>query len=121
VNRPRLAAAVVPTASAATRLTPLDARGVRITGGFWGERLRQNREWTLPHGASQLERSGNLANLHAAAAGRGSYRGGHDDFAWGNREPAGMRVWIPVDDATGMSDHMTDPRPPAGAFSAKSE
>ena len=68
-------AAVLPTESARLRLSPIDARGVRIEHGFWAERLRVNREVTLPHGAAQLERAGNLENFRIAAGGSGSYSG----------------------------------------------
>jgi DUF1680 family protein len=72
-------AAVVPTEAAGVRLRPADARGVRVEKGFWDERLRLNRERTLPHGAAELERCGNLDNFRAAAAGAGAYRGRSDD------------------------------------------
>ena len=32
------------------------AGDVRVTGGFWAERLRTNRERTIPHGLEQLRR-----------------------------------------------------------------
>ena len=50
-----------------TRLRPIDARTVRVEGGFWGERLAVNRETTIPHGLAQLEASGALDNFRNAA------------------------------------------------------
>jgi DUF1680 family protein len=67
-------AAVRPTPSAIARLTPLGAADVRITGGFWAERLRTNRERTIPHGLEQLRLAGNLGNLKLAAGAHGRYR-----------------------------------------------
>jgi uncharacterized protein len=61
------------------RLRPLDASGVRVTGGFWGDRLTTNRERTIPHGLEQLEASGALGNFRHAARGGGRYVGGIDD------------------------------------------
>lgn len=72
---------VSPVAGSA--LAPLDARGVRIAGGFWGDRVGRNREASLLHGAAQLEASGALGNLRRAADADGEpvggYRGGLDD------------------------------------------
>ncbi|MFL5672103.1 MAG: glycoside hydrolase family 127 protein [Chloroflexota bacterium] len=67
-------AAVRPTPSAIARLTPLGAGDVQITGGFWAERLRTNRERTIPHGLEQLRLAGNLSNLKLAAGAHGRYR-----------------------------------------------
>ena len=76
-------AAVVPTPGAFGVLRPLDLRGVRVTDGFWADRLQVNRERTLPHGAEQLETSGAIGNLRRAGAAHGipvgGYRGGIDD------------------------------------------
>jgi DUF1680 family protein len=69
---------VAPTPGRA-RLSPLDAAGVRVTGGFWGERLATNRARTIPHGLAQLETSGALGNFRHAARGSGRYVGGLDD------------------------------------------
>jgi DUF1680 family protein len=74
-----LMAPVVPTGSAAVRRRPIGLRGLSITGGLWADRRRIIREATIPHGARQLEAAGNLANLRAAAAGRGEYSGEADD------------------------------------------
>ncbi|MFO1539084.1 MAG: glycoside hydrolase family 127 protein [Chloroflexota bacterium] len=80
---PRPISLVRPTAGAGSPLRPIDARGVRVTGGFWGERVGRNRAVTLLHGAAQLEASGALGNLRRAAeadgAPVGGYRGGLDD------------------------------------------
>ena len=45
-----------------------------ISGGLWAERMRTNRERTIPHGLTQLESAGNLGNLHLAAGAQGRYR-----------------------------------------------
>jgi uncharacterized protein len=45
--------------------------GVTLASGFWGDRQRQNREVTIPHGIDMLEASGTLENLRVAA-GRSS-------------------------------------------------
>jgi DUF1680 family protein len=67
-------AAVLPTDAALGRFRPLDARHVRVTGGFWGDRLSTNRERTIPHGFRQLTEVGTLQNLRLAAGEKGSYR-----------------------------------------------
>jgi DUF1680 family protein len=67
-------AAVRPTPAAIARLTPIGARDSRVTGGFWAERLRTNRERTIPHGLEQLRLAGNLTNLTLAAGAHGRYR-----------------------------------------------
>jgi uncharacterized protein len=46
---------------------PLTGGTAEITGGFWGDRQRQNREVTIPHGIRMLEESGTLENLRIAA------------------------------------------------------
>ena len=73
-TRVRRGPAVRPTAGALSTLAPLDPRAVSITGGLWAERLRTNRERTIPHGLAQLESAGNLGNLHLAAGAQGRYR-----------------------------------------------
>ena len=65
---------VLPTDAAAVTLRPLPAGDVSITGGFWAERLRLNRESTIPHGFEQLDRAGNFHDLRLAAGATGSYR-----------------------------------------------
>ena len=61
---------------AETPLRPIDADGLRVTGGFWAERLATNRERSIPHGLAQLEASGALDNFRHAARGSGRYVGG---------------------------------------------
>jgi DUF1680 family protein len=68
------AAVVVPTASAISALSPLGGPNVRLTGGFWDERLRTNREDSIPHGYRQLDEAGTLANFALAAGAHGRYR-----------------------------------------------
>jgi DUF1680 family protein len=67
-------AAVLPTSVAIARLSPVLGSGATVTGGFWAERLRLNRERTLPHGFEQLRHAGNLSNLALAAGANGRYR-----------------------------------------------
>jgi hypothetical protein len=64
---------VRPTATARSRLQPLDSSQVAIVDGFLAERLRLNRERTIPHGFDQLRRSGTLNNLRLAAGADGRY------------------------------------------------
>ena len=68
-------AAVLPTAGAQSRLRPISAADVTVSGGFWGARLEANRERTIPAGYAQLEGAGTLHNFAlaagAAAAGDG--------------------------------------------------
>lgn len=73
---------VLPTASARTRLRPLSATDVTIGDGFWGERLRTNRDVTLRHGYEQLRAGGALHNLELAAGAGGSYRTFNDTFGF---------------------------------------
>ncbi|MFD8999917.1 glycoside hydrolase family 127 protein [Streptomyces sp. NPDC059582] len=61
------------TRRARTALRPPSA--AHVTGGFWAERRRVNAETSIPRGPAQLERAGNLANLRAAASGRGDFTG----------------------------------------------
>ena len=68
------AAAVLPTSAAIGRLTPLGADRVTVKGGLWGQRLKVNRERSIPHGFAQLDRAGNLANFRLAAGVKGRYR-----------------------------------------------
>jgi hypothetical protein len=79
---------VDPNPGAIGRLWPLPFGDATITGGFWAERLRRNRERTIPHGFAQLDRAGNFHDL-PPVTGRVI-----PDHLWSNREPAGMRVWI---------------------------
>jgi uncharacterized protein len=71
---PRRAGSVLPTDAAAPALRPLPAGDVAITGGFWAERLRVNRERSIPHGFEQLDGVGNFHDLRLAAGATGSYR-----------------------------------------------
>jgi DUF1680 family protein len=73
-------APVVPTRGADVRLRPLGVLRSRIDGGLWADRRRTNHDVTIPHGAAQLERAGNLFNFKlAAGTASGSYRGAADD------------------------------------------
>ncbi|HEY4188932.1 MAG TPA: beta-L-arabinofuranosidase domain-containing protein [Candidatus Limnocylindrales bacterium] len=65
---------VVPSAGAISALRPLDAAGTRITGGFWADRQRVNRERSIPFGFEQLDRAGNFHNLRLAAGASGKYQ-----------------------------------------------
>jgi len=65
---------VRPSETAATRLRPLGAPQATVVDGFWAERLRTNREATIPHGYDQLGRSGALGNLRLAAGADGQYQ-----------------------------------------------
>jgi uncharacterized protein len=57
-------------------LRPLDRGGLRLDGGFWGDRQLLNREVTIPHGMRMLEEHGNLDNLRMAAGKlKGEYHG----------------------------------------------
>jgi DUF1680 family protein len=56
------------------KLRPLDAAA--ITGGFWADRQRLNRERLIPDGLRRLEEAGNLDNLRGAAGlGEHEFRG----------------------------------------------
>jgi DUF1680 family protein len=67
-------AIVLPTASAISHRRPIDARGVRVTGGFWKRRVDTNHSRTIPHGFDQLEAAGNFHDLRLAAGAKGEYR-----------------------------------------------
>jgi DUF1680 family protein len=69
---------VWPSATAHSRLRPLGAPQLAIAGGFWAERLRVNRERTIPHGFDQLRLAGNLDNLRLAAGADGRYQAAGD-------------------------------------------
>ena len=79
-NHDTVIAPVVPTASAHVRLRPVGLLESRITGGMWAARRARNHEVTIPHGAAQLERVGNVMNFRLAGGQEGAYRGGNDDF-----------------------------------------
>jgi uncharacterized protein len=55
--------------------TPLGLHEATVTGGFWGEWQRQNREVTTPHALTWLERDGSVENLRRL--GEGSPAGPH--------------------------------------------
>ncbi|AZP21132.1 glycoside hydrolase family 127 protein [Streptomyces aquilus] len=61
------------TDRASSALRP--ATAARVTGGFWAERRRTNAEVSIPQGPARLESAGNLANLRAAAVGKGTFTG----------------------------------------------
>jgi uncharacterized protein len=63
----RLAAPVAPSNGAVTAFRPLGLREVRLTDGFWADRLRVNRERSIPHGYAQLQATGTLPNFRLAA------------------------------------------------------
>ena len=65
---------VRPSPAARSALRPLGSSRVAIVDGFWAERLRLNREHTIPHGFEQLRRSGALNNLRLAAGSDGQYQ-----------------------------------------------
>jgi DUF1680 family protein len=56
----------------------MKASNVEITGGFWAQWQRINRERTILHGFEQLQRSGALGNLRLAAGAAGSYQADAD-------------------------------------------
>ena len=58
---------VSPTQAAGSRLRPLSLTDAVITGGFWAERQRTNREVSIPIGSTRLRDAGNLENLRLAA------------------------------------------------------
>ncbi len=70
----RFPAAVLPSPGAAVTLRPL-ATPAQLGAGFWGRRLRLNREVMIPFGYEQLERVGNFDNFRLAAGTlSGDYR-----------------------------------------------
>ncbi len=70
---PGLITAVLPSDGAPSTFRPISGSDVRVTGGFWADRLRTNRERTIPAGFEQLRSAGTLHNfkLAAGAADRG--------------------------------------------------
>jgi hypothetical protein len=73
-------APVVPTRGAIGARSPIGLRGSSVEGGLLGQHIRHNLEVTIPHGAEQLERAGNLANFRLAAQARtGRYVAALDD------------------------------------------
>ncbi|RSM73244.1 hypothetical protein DMB66_04295 [Actinoplanes sp. ATCC 53533] len=69
---------VQPSPTAKSPLRPIDSGGVSVRNGFWEERLRVNRDRTIPHGYAQLRRAGTLDNLRLAAGSAGTYRAAAD-------------------------------------------
>src|SRR5262245_13484172 len=68
-------ATVLPTAAGRAALGPLGSGDVRVTGGFWADRARINREATIPAGFEQLRAAGTLENFRLAArSARDGYR-----------------------------------------------
>ncbi|MBM9476842.1 glycoside hydrolase family 127 protein [Nakamurella flavida] len=59
----------VPVAPGHGALQPLSLDEVRITGGFWSTRQTVNRDHTIPHAMSWIERAGWAGNFDAAVAG----------------------------------------------------
>jgi len=57
---------VMPVSTQCLALRPITS-GLSLAPGFWGDRQRQNREVTIPHGTGMLESSGTLENLRIAA------------------------------------------------------
>lgn len=56
-----------PTPGAHATLHPLGLGDVSITGGLWAARQAANRADSIPQGAEQLDRAGNLRNLEILA------------------------------------------------------
>ena len=67
IHTNRLAGPVAPSKGAVSALRPLGLREVLLTDGFWADRLRVNRERTIPHGYAQLQAAGTLQNFRLAA------------------------------------------------------
>ncbi len=59
--------ATVAPGGALTAVRPLRFADARITGGFWAQRQRVNREVTIPAGWQHLHTSGNFEDLTLAA------------------------------------------------------
>jgi DUF1680 family protein len=71
-------APVAPVAPRQGGRAPLGIDEFRLEGGFWGGRQTVNREATLDHCVSWLERLGWVANFDAAARGEGGARAGRE-------------------------------------------
>jgi DUF1680 family protein len=56
-----------PVRPHASALLPLAIGDAQITGGFWADRQRVNREVSIPIGSTRLREAGNLADLQLAA------------------------------------------------------
>ena len=57
----------MPVSKKLLAVQPVSPGTVKLSPGFWGDRQRQNREVTIPHGIRMLEASGTLENLRIAA------------------------------------------------------
>ncbi len=66
---------VSPSSTARLALRPLGLDQVEITGGFFGDWQRRNRDVTTPHALGWLERDGSVDNLRQAAAESTPHRG----------------------------------------------
>ncbi len=67
---------VSPLATERLEARPLGLDRVQLTGGFFGEWQRRNREVTAPHALGWLERDGSVDNLRRVGAGQpGPHRG----------------------------------------------
>ncbi len=62
-----MAGPVMPVSKKLLAVLPVSPGTVDLSPGFWGDRQRQNREVTIPHGIRMLEASGTLENLRIAA------------------------------------------------------
>jgi len=60
---------VRPRSTSHVALHPLGLDEVRITGGFWGDWQRDNRDVSVPHAARWLERDGTVDNLRRLDGG----------------------------------------------------
>ena len=68
--------------------SPLPLRGftevsqaqVKLTGGFWGPRLKTSSAVTIPHTLSELERNGHVTNFDKAANKEKSGLSGHHAY-----------------------------------------
>ena len=70
---------VLPRATERLAVRPLGLREVELTGGFWAEWQRLNREVTMPHALGWLERDGSVDNLRRI---RGADRTGPHRGFW---------------------------------------
>ena len=74
---------------------------------MWAARRATNREVTIPHGAAQLERVGNVMNFRLAGGQEGVYRGGNDDFG-----THGTVSWIRISTSGWRPSAGSSRRPP---------
>ena len=65
---------LTPSSHSRWKALPLEA--INLTGGFWAQRQRINRQISLQHGYDMLEKAGNFHNFRVAAGlEEGQYRG----------------------------------------------